>query len=260
MNESPRTDETKVLSRRSLFRTIGVAAGGAMLLGLPKFLGGWAASAEAAVRSSYASGAVALELDGQFVGILVAVEGGSSFADVVPEAVGPDMIQRKRPGPPRFEDIVLDVDFSQITKPLSGWIGDTLSRGPAPKNGAIVYTDFNYKEVKRLEFMGAVITEIGTPPVTRQERRLRPHCRCVSLLNQLVFPEGAERSFPRWLEPSRRKSSAQISCSRFRDSRMPANESSALTRLWPRGRSRPRAPYRTSSCSSSLGYWTVHPW
>lgn len=164
MNEFSSTDEIRVLSRRCFFRAIGVATGGAMLLGLPRFLGGWTAQAEAAVRSSYASGTVALELDGQFAGILTAVEGGNPFADIISEAVGPDMIQRKRPGPPRFEDIVLDVDFSQITKPLSGWIGDTLSKVPAAKNGALLYADFNYKEVKRLEFMGAVITEIGTPP------------------------------------------------------------------------------------------------
>ena len=46
-----------------------------------------------------------LELDGIFVCSLNSVDGGNAFADIVPEAVGPDMIQRKRPGPVRFEDI-----------------------------------------------------------------------------------------------------------------------------------------------------------
>ena len=36
------------LTRRDLFRTVGLATGGAMLLGLPKFLGGWTSEAEAA--------------------------------------------------------------------------------------------------------------------------------------------------------------------------------------------------------------------
>ncbi|BFU96672.1 MAG: hypothetical protein NTNFB02_33940 [Nitrospira sp.] len=163
MNDSSSADETRVLSRRSFFAKVGLAAGGAMLLGLPKFLIESTSPAEAALKGSYASGTVGLELEGQFAGLLSGVEGGNPFADIISEGVGPDMIQRKRPGPPRFEDIVLDVDFSQITKPLSGWIGDTLSKIPTPRNGAILYADFNYKEVKRLEFMGAVITEIGTP-------------------------------------------------------------------------------------------------
>lgn len=163
MNESSSADETRVLSRRSLFRAIGVATGGAMLLGLPKFLGGWASQAEAALKGSYASGNVALELEGQFAGLLSGVEGGNPFADIISEGVGPDMIQRKRSGQPRFEDILFDINMSQITKPLSGWITDTLTKGPVQKSGAIVYADFQNKEVKRMEFLGGVLVEVGTP-------------------------------------------------------------------------------------------------
>jgi hypothetical protein len=163
MNESSNADETGVLSRRSLFRAIGVATCGAMLLGLPRFFGAWTSHAEAAVKRTYTSGNVALELEGQFAGILSAVEGGNPFADIVPEGAGPDMIQRKRSGQPRFEDIQFDVNMSQITKPLSGWITDTLTKGPGQKNGAIVYADFQNKEVKRMEFLGGVLVEVGTP-------------------------------------------------------------------------------------------------
>jgi hypothetical protein len=127
-----------------------------MLLGLPTFLGGWTSEAEAAC----APGMTSLELDGIFVCSLNSVDGGSAFADVVPEAVGPDMIQRKRPGPVRFEDIMIRIALAGVATPLSNWITDMLVKSPAPKNGAIVYADMNYNEVKRLEFFNAMLTEV----------------------------------------------------------------------------------------------------
>jgi len=148
-------------SRRDLFRTIGLATGGAMLLGLPKFLGSWTAEAEAAIKGSALSpGRVGLELDGTFMCFLNSVEGGNAFADILPEAVSPDMIQRKRPGPVRFEDIVIEVPLGGNAKPLASWITETLTKGSTPRNGAIVYADFNNTEVKRLEFSNAILTEV----------------------------------------------------------------------------------------------------
>ncbi|MEO5955468.1 MAG: hypothetical protein ABIR36_07240 [Nitrospiraceae bacterium] len=157
-------------SRRDLFRTVGLATGGAILLGLPKVLGSWTAEAEAAVQASALSTVrVALELDGAFMCFLNSVEGGNAFADIVPEAVGPDAIQRKRPGPARFEDIVVEVGIAGVAAPLSGWITEMLAKFPTPKNGAIVYTDMNYKEVKRLEFSNAILTEVTVLASTAAE-------------------------------------------------------------------------------------------
>jgi len=73
-----------------------------------------------------------------------------------------DGIQRKRPGGVRFEDLVLEVPFA-MSPPLVAWVNATLAKGPAAKNGALVYLDFNYNEVKRLEFFNAVITEVTLP-------------------------------------------------------------------------------------------------
>ena len=151
------------LSRRDLFRTVGLATGGAMLLGLPKFLGGWTSEAEAAISSQYVPPKVGLELDGAFVTFLLSMEGGNAFADIVPEAVGPDMIQRKRPGPVRFEDLVITVALGNVSKLLSNWITDTLAKGSAPRNGAFVYADLNFIETKRFEFFNAILTEVTVP-------------------------------------------------------------------------------------------------
>ncbi|MDP3598886.1 MAG: hypothetical protein Q8S75_18020, partial [Nitrospirota bacterium] len=104
-------------SRRDLFRTVGLATGGAMLLGLPKFIGSWGGTAEAAVARAGSAVNLALELDGASAGFVQAVEGGNAFADVLVEAVGPDGIQRKRPGSVKFEDIIIQVPFNGDAKP-----------------------------------------------------------------------------------------------------------------------------------------------
>lgn len=175
MNNSDRVAPRRFLSapsRRDLFRTAGLATGGAMLLGLPKFLGGWVSEADAAVRKGIAPAPImVLELEGQVAGQLVNVDGGGIFADVIPESPGPDMIQRKRPGLPRFEDIVLDIALSGAEKPLTGWITEMLSKPPAPKSGVIIYADIGGNETKRLEFTSALLSEIVLPGADARDNR-----------------------------------------------------------------------------------------
>lgn len=155
------------LSRRDLFRTVGLATGGALLLGLPNVLSGRPGTAEAAIRKeTHTSITLLLELDGQFAGRIAAVDGGGVFADIVVEPPGQGPYQLKRPGPPRFEDIVLDMTLGSIEKPLSSWITDTLSKNPTPKNGVIIYADLNNNEIKRLEFTAAMLTEVTLSEVS----------------------------------------------------------------------------------------------
>ncbi|MDO8357567.1 MAG: phage tail protein [Nitrospirota bacterium] len=151
------------LSRRDLFRTVSLATGGAMLLGLPKFIGSWGGTAEAAVARTFSGVNIALELDGAPAGFIEAVQGGNAFADILVEAVGPDAIQRKRPGPVKFEDLVIEVRLDGDAKALMSWITETLTKGSTPRNGAVVYADINFTEVKRLEFFNAVLTEVALP-------------------------------------------------------------------------------------------------
>jgi hypothetical protein len=153
------------LSRRDLFHTAGVVAGGAALLGLPKFIGNWMSEAEAAMpkRSATSLGHLALELEGQPASLLESVEGGHAFTEVRLEPPGTDLIQRKRPGPVRFEDIVIQVPLGGNPKSLTNWMMETLTKGPIPRNGAILYADFNNTEIRRLEFFNALLTEVSFP-------------------------------------------------------------------------------------------------
>ncbi len=189
-------------SRRDLFRRAGIAAGGALLLGVPSILSGWTGTAEAALRKgSFGGTNAALELEGQFAGFLAAVEGGNAFADIITEAAGPDMIQRKRPGPVRFEDILMDVQIDRIDKPVANWLTETLTKNAAPKNGAIVHMDINSTIVRRLDFTGALITEVTLPdadakdvkdPATMTLRLTPQSTRLAGGKGKLTAPLGAK--------------------------------------------------------------------
>ncbi len=169
MSEQP-THPASNLSRRDLFRTVGLATGGAMLLSLPTMLSGFVSPAGAALRKGATSMTnTTLELDGQFGGFLSTVDGGGVFADILNEPLGQDMIQRKRPGPVRFQDIVIEIPLQNVEKALSSWVTETLTKNATTKNGAIVYADINFSEVKRLEFSGALLTEIALPDADAQD-------------------------------------------------------------------------------------------
>lgn len=153
------------LSRRDLFRTVGLAAGGAVLLGLPKFVGGWAGEAEAAMdtRAYAGTASLALEIDGQAIPLL-SVEGGHAVADVILEPVGPDGIAVKRPGAVRYEDLLVTLPMGTGSKALGDWLTNSLGKpGPSAKNGAIIYSGPDGKEIKRLGFTGALLSEVVVP-------------------------------------------------------------------------------------------------
>ncbi len=145
------SSSSKTLSRRDVLRTAGLSAGGLLLLD---------PIASAALSAAMSAGNVFLDLDGTLMP-LQSAEGGNGFADVVAERIGMNP-QPKRPGAVHFEQIVLQLPF-RATAPLAAWIADASGKGQMRKNGAIVYTDFNRIEWKRLEFVNAAITEISLP-------------------------------------------------------------------------------------------------
>lgn len=157
ITEQPRIERpTDGFSRRDLIRVAALSAGGAVLLGAD-------VTARAATTSTLAKAAarIALQVD-EGSALVRSVEGGNTFADVLPEPPTEDLIQHKRPGAVRYDDLLVDISMTAM-QPLAGWITATLAKGPVSKNGAIVYSDFNNNEVKRLEFFNAVITEITLP-------------------------------------------------------------------------------------------------
>ena len=114
-------------------------------------------------KRSYTAGKFALDLDGDFAGWIQSVEGGHASADVVVEKVGADLIQHKHIAGVKYEDITVNCGTS-MSKSFYEWIQASIDHQVKRVNtGAVITADFNMKEVGRLNFFNALITEIGFP-------------------------------------------------------------------------------------------------
>lgn len=140
-----------------------------LLLSCICFPPGAASGAAAQESRGYAS--FDLELDGVYVGFLYNSEGGSPSSAVIIEPMGPNYIIKKHLGQPRYEDIVINVG-PHMSKHIYEWIKDTITQRYQPKNGAIVLLDQHYRELSRLEFFNALITEVTFPILDASSRDL----------------------------------------------------------------------------------------
>jgi len=116
----------------------------------------------ATVQARETLGYYALELDGIMVGWLFSAEGGTATGIVVNEKIGPDRVIKKHIAGIRYEDITVTCGTG-MTKGFYEWLKDTLNKRNPRKNGAIIQADSNGKEVSRLNFTNAMITQIIFP-------------------------------------------------------------------------------------------------
>ena len=113
-------------------------------------------------KRGYTAGRFAMDLGGQFAGWISSIEGGHATSDVVVEKLGPDMIQHKHLAGVKYEDISVNCGTS-MSKAFYSWIQASLDRKHSRNDGAIITADYDQKEVARLNFFGALITEVGFP-------------------------------------------------------------------------------------------------
>jgi hypothetical protein len=158
-------NSTQSMEERTMARTlqkwITLVVLTALIAALP-------AIASAALAKSAVGGHTYLELDGMPMGPLTSFEGGLPFAELVALSVGANAEQQKRIGPVKYADITLTFG-NGMAKPLYQWLQDTLAKKTYPKNGAIVFVDQNYNEIKRLVFGNALIKEITLPALAANE-------------------------------------------------------------------------------------------
>jgi hypothetical protein len=114
------------------------------------------------ITRSYVAGKFALEIDGNVVGFVNAVEGGLAFGDVVKEAESEDFFFKKHLGNPGFRDIRLEVG-ADMDKSFYNWIVQALQGQHVSLSGAILGADYNFNVISRLEFQRALITEVTFP-------------------------------------------------------------------------------------------------
>jgi phage tail-like protein len=115
----------------------------------------------AAGTTSYAAGKYGFELDRQFSGWIHSAEGGHATADVVTEKLGSNNITKKSVTNIKYEPITLNFGTG-MSKGFYEWIKASITK-PVPKSGAVVVTNMQHKEIERVAFNHALITEIGFP-------------------------------------------------------------------------------------------------
>lgn len=111
---------------------------------------------------AYTGGKYGVELDGIMAGWVSSAEGGHATSDVVTEKLGPDHIARKHIGGVKYEDITLTCGTG-MSKAFYQWIQDSWDHKYSRKNGAVIAANYDFKELTRLNFYNALITEIGMP-------------------------------------------------------------------------------------------------
>ncbi|SDP45639.1 virus tail tube protein gp19 [Pedococcus dokdonensis] len=109
----------------------------------------------------YSAGAFALELEGKLVGFVRSVEGGGVRGDVVHEPPGPDGVVHKHLGGVRYDDIVVTSALPEGD--WAAWLTAFLE-GKAPQHdGAVIFLNYSYQPVRRLEFRHATIVSLTFP-------------------------------------------------------------------------------------------------
>jgi hypothetical protein len=114
-------------------------------------------------KRAYAAGAFAIEIDGKVAGLVSSVAGGNAFGIVAED-------EQKVPTPGVTPKHLSNVSFRDITitcgipkGALADWITAFLAGATDLRDGAIVFLDYTYKEIKRLEWSDGTITSISFP-------------------------------------------------------------------------------------------------
>ena len=172
-------------------------------------------------KRGYVAGHYQLELAGLPAGYLDSLEGGHATSDVVVEKVGPDHIVHKHIAGVKYEDIAFNCRAG-MSKDLYEWIKAMIEGNFTRQNGAVVASDYNYKEVSRLNFFNALLTEVGFPALDASSKDL-------AMLSIRVTPEytryqrggtsggvwkGDVSKLKRWLNSNFRLQIDKLDCTR----------------------------------------------
>jgi len=111
---------------------------------------------------AFVAGKYGVDIGGNFAGWVQSVEGGHATSDVVQEKMGPDHIIRKHIAGVKYEDISV-VCGTGMSKQFYQWAKDSFDHNYTRKDGAVIQADYNHKEMSRLSFYHALISEVGFP-------------------------------------------------------------------------------------------------
>jgi hypothetical protein len=116
----------------------------------------------------------ALRLDGSgssTTGLLSRAMGGVFTADVIQHQSGGDPFARKMLGPPRYEDIEVEVGAA-MPAPLFDWIAASWGASPPSVDGAVLGFDPTFTLQREQRFLGALIAETTFPTLDAASKQM----------------------------------------------------------------------------------------
>jgi phage tail-like protein len=170
----------------------------------------------------YCAGRYAIELDSVTAGWIHSAEGGHASADVVVEKPGPDRVVHKHIAGVKYEDITVTCGTG-MSKSFYEWLTATFDQKGVRKNGAIITADYEGKEVSRLSFYNALITEIDFPApdastkdMAKMAIKMTPEYtrRQISSGASLIAYRLGPTSQQKWLPSNFRLTLAGLDCTR----------------------------------------------
>jgi hypothetical protein len=121
-----------------------------------------ARSSTAADSRTYTGGRFMLDLAGHSPGFLRSFEGGAITADVIEEETLGLQPAKKHIAGVKYEDIRIRTGLG-MPAPFCEWLAAFADGKAERRSGALVATDFDYKEKARRTFQDALITEVSIP-------------------------------------------------------------------------------------------------
>lgn len=115
-------------------------------------------------KRPYVANRFCLELQHQVAGWLLTADGGLATTEAVEEHLAGGHPVRKHAGNVKVDEITIQCGTS-MSQPFYKWLTTSLNYEHERKEGAIITADYDFKEVARLDFHEALLTEIGLPGV-----------------------------------------------------------------------------------------------
>lgn len=126
-------------------------------------------SAGAGDARSFGSGQHVLTVGGAKAGYAKSVSGGDIFAPMIDEAAGPGGIAKRHIGPPRFDELTLQLDFDMSDAEvdlIAGMWKNDLKR----IDGSITDLDSQMQARSERQFVHALVTETAFPTMGGGEK------------------------------------------------------------------------------------------
>ncbi len=113
---------------------------------------------------SFVAGSFVLDVDGKSQVFVSGIDGGAMVMEAQTEPGAHGAFVKKRPSPPKFDPLELQISPANLSSPLVTWLMGSGASGPTPAaNASIAVLDGTFKETSRRAFRNLRVSEVTFP-------------------------------------------------------------------------------------------------